>query len=316
MNGLNEIALHATSHGLFRTKRSLISSRLALLGALLIAWLSISSPASAQVLTLELAIEPQTLAQDQTSEALLVIHATSAGVVSTGNWLFAATQGYQFDAVDSSVIFYLPSGNPSGWSSADLVPQLSTDHLRVGLVYQGNGTRTFNAGDSISLRVMVTPIIAGPFSSQIGFRQNLNSDPASTSISMLGFVGDPGAVGAQGPAGPPGAIGPQGLQGPPGPPGAIGATGQAGSPGPIGIPGPTGPAGPAGVAGTAGPPGATGAVGPAGPPGPGLVSGSIIALPLGAAGPAGFTLLGTSDLVYLDPSKRPKILTVNLYQKQ
>ena len=81
-------------------------------------------------------------------------------------------------------------------------------------------------------------------------------------------------------------------------------------PGPAGAIGPQGPAGPAGANGL------NGTQGPVGPPGPGLISGTIIVLPGDVAQPAGFALLGTSSLFYLDALKHGKAMIVNLYQKQ
>jgi hypothetical protein len=57
-----------------------------------------------------------------------------------------------------------------------------------------------------------------------------------------------------------------------------------------------------------------GPVGPQGPAGPGLVSGSIVTLPATATAPASWKLLGTSELLYLDPTSHPKTLTVKFYQ--
>ncbi len=101
--------------------------------------------------------------------------------------------------------------------------------------------------------------------------------------------------------------------------GAQGATGPVGSPGPQGVQGPQGsqgPTGPQGLPGIQGLPGPQGQPGPQGPPGPGLVSGSILTLPAGQTPPTGFTLLGTSALIYVDPSNHPKTLAVKYYQKQ
>ena len=110
--------------------------------------------------------------------------------------------------------------------------------------------------------------------------------------------------GTQGPAGP------QGPQGPPGPTGLTGPAGPTGAPGPAGSQGPTGPVGPQGVTGVMGP------IGPAGPqglPGKGFASGTITTLPASQAPPAGYVLLGSSTLVYLESGKW-KGLPVKYYQ--
>jgi hypothetical protein len=57
-----------------------------------------------------------------------------------------------------------------------------------------------------------------------------------------------------------------------------------------------------------------GPVGPEGPPGPGLVSGSIIALPATHTAPASWKLLGASDLIYNDASNHIQILAIKYYQ--
>ena len=127
---------------------------------------------------------------------------------------------------------------------------------------------------------------------------NMCTSPASDPSQYPGewmVLAAQGAQGATGPVGPPG---PQGVQGPQGPQGPQGQTGPQGLPGVQGVPGPQGQ------------------TGPQGPAGPGLVSGSILTLPAVQTPPAGFTLLGTSALIYLDPSNHPKTLAVKYYQKQ
>ena len=94
-------------------------------------------------------------------------------------------------------------------------------------------------------------------------------------------------------------IGPQGPQGPAGaagPPGPAGATGAMGAQGPAGPQGPIGPAGPQGAAGK------------------GIVAGSVITLPAAQAAPSGFTLLGSSEILYLDSSNHPRTMAVKYYQ--
>jgi hypothetical protein len=59
-----------------------------------------------------------------------------------------------------------------------------------------------------------------------------------------------------------------------------------------------------------------GPMGLQGPAGPGLVSGSILTLPAAQAPPAGFTLLGSSTIVYLDGGGHVKTLQVKYYQMQ
>jgi len=101
--------------------------------------------------------------------------------------------------------------------------------------------------------------------------------------------------------------------------GEPGPAGPAGPTGPMGPAGPAGPMGPAGPTGTNGQNGAQGPAGPSGPQGPagaGLVSGSMLTLPAAQPAPAGFTLLGTSVLAYLDSSNHVKTLPVKYYQKQ
>jgi hypothetical protein len=163
------------------------------------------------------------------------------------------------------------------------------------------------------------------------FTDNVGSDPTQAAsnnfadwypLSSAGNVGLPGPAGPVGPPGPPGSAGPAGADGPSGPIGMTGPAGPQGASGPAGGPGatgPIGPAGPAGPAGQTGPQGSMGPVGPMGlrgPAGPGLVSGSILTLPATQAPPAGFTLLGGSEIVYLDSSNHLKTLQVKYYQMQ
>jgi hypothetical protein len=143
---------------------------------------------------------------------------------------------------------------------------------------------------------------------------------ASGPIGPAGPTGVTGPAGAIGPAGPAGAAGPAGPIGPAGPAGAtgpagaIGPAGPVGATGPAGAIGPQGSAGPMGPMGSVGPMGPMGPVGPQGPAGPGLVSGSIVTLPATATAPTSWKLLGTSELLYLDPTNHPKTLAVKFYQ--
>ena len=80
--------------------------------------------------------------------------------------------------------------------------------------------------------------------------------------------------------------------GPIGPAGPIGPQGPAGQMGPEGPPGDTGPQGPAGPAG------ATGAAGPQGPAGSdaSIPAGTVIMIEEGRPAPAGFTLIGSTQV--------------------
>ena len=100
------------------------------------------------------------------------------------------------------------------------------------------------------------------------------------------------------------------LGGLPGPPGPTGPAGPAGPEGAVGAQGPEGRVGPQGPAGTVGPPG------PPGPRGSGLVAGAIITLPVDAAAPPGFTLLGTTAIVVKKPNGALATITVKLYRVQ
>ena len=84
-----------------------------------------------------------------------------------------------------------------------------------------------------------------------------------------------------------------------------------GSPGPAG---PPGPAGATGATGPAGPQGPIGLTGPQGPAGKGIVPGTVITLPAAQAAPSGFTVLGTSDIIYADSSNHLHTMTVKYYQ--
>jgi GH25 family lysozyme M1 (1,4-beta-N-acetylmuramidase) len=79
--------------------------------------------------------------------------------------------------------------------------------------------------------------------------------------------------------------------------------------------GPPGPPGPAGPAGAQGATGAPGTIGPQGPIGIGLVKGAYLQLPHGTAAPIGFTMIGKSQLIYIDLSGRVQSSAVDVYQK-
>jgi probable HAF family extracellular repeat protein len=113
-----------------------------------------------------------------------------------------------------------------------------------------------------------------------------------------GIPGPPGPPGPQGPQGPQGEVGPMGPPGPQGSQGPQGPKGDTGAQGPQGEVGPQGPAGPAGPAGATGPAGAPGPQGPAGPTGPAgnVPSGATILLPATMPAPAGYTLIGTTNI--------------------
>lgn len=66
-----------------------------------------------------------------------------------------------------------------------------------------------------------------------------------------------------------------------------------------------------------GPQGPTGPMGPQGPVGPGLVSGSLLFLYPGVNPPAGYSLLGTTQLSVTAPgAKKATLISVNVYAKQ
>jgi len=84
----------------------------------------------------------------------------------------------------------------------------------------------------------------------------------------------------------------RGDDGPPGP----SVTGETGPMGPMGLPGPTGPAGPAGS---------------------GLVTGSVLTMVATEPPPAGYTLIGSGTVTYMDgTSNKNKSLAVRFYRKQ
>ena len=135
-------------------------------------------------------------------------------------------------------------------------------------------------------------------------------------IGLTGATGATGATGQTGPTGPNGPAGPTGLTGTTGPTGATGSTGPIGPAGPRGLTGATGLTGQTGSAGPAGAQGPMGPIGLQGPAGTGFMSGSVLTLPATQAAPSGFTLLGSSTLLYFDSSNHLKSLPVKYYQKQ
>lgn len=102
-----------------------------------------------------------------------------------------------------------------------------------------------------------------------------------------------------------------------GTPGPQGPAGPAGPEGPAGAAGPQGPTGPAGPQGPAGSTGLTGAAGPQGPQGAGLMTGSVLTLVDGTPAPAGYVLLGSDTIAYIDATtNHKKSLSVKYYVKQ
>jgi hypothetical protein len=103
------------------------------------------------------------------------------------------------------------------------------------MTYSG-GSKAFNYGDSICLRINLTAAAAtgsGDVSFSSAFTTSTNGKGPFTTVSVVNFpTGPTGATGPQGPTGPPG---PTGSSGSPGAPGATGATGATGAPGSIGI---------------------------------------------------------------------------------
>jgi hypothetical protein len=308
---------------------------------LLAMWLMLPSLVRAQVApvpTLALSIQPQVFPAGQTATALLIARATNVSVLvqgqSVANFRLMPTgttsPNLVFASVDSqvSVDLAVSSNSPSPLAPSDFMATISGDTLSITFV--SPLTRALNIGDTISVHVALAPTVAGAFESSISYFSSATTVIPATGdvISFVDFSIGNGAPGPQGPPGvqgPPGATGPQGLAGTPGAPGTAGATGPigpagsvgpAGPPGLPGLPGLTGATGAPGPTGPAGANGQNGAVGPVGPPGPGLIAGAIIALPIAHSPPDGFTLIGTSALVYLDSSNHAKTMNVKLYQKQ
>jgi hypothetical protein len=206
---------------------------------------------------------------------------------------------FQLLTVDHQVTVSPNSGlTPSDFSVSTIT------HNGIAIVYVGQGSPTLIAGETISVRVSVTPQAVGPFASAVSYESLSNGTPSPVTgdtIAFVDFATGSGAAGPQGPLGPQGPAGAAGATGPQGPVGSAGTNGQSGATGP---------------AGTAGANGQTGAMGPIGPPGPGLVSGVIVALPAPQTPPAGFTLLGNSVLIYVDSPNHARTLAVKYYQKQ
>lgn len=291
------------------------------------AWLACPGVSLAQVANsvTMLSIQPQVFEVAQTSEAFFVIRATSTGVLIPQQvWVAEGPfNDFQLLTVDHQVTVSPNSGlTPSDFSVSTIT------NNGIAIVYVGQGSTTLIAGETISLRVSVTPQTVGPFASTVSYESLLNGTPSPVTGDTIAFVdfatgsgaaGPQGPLGPQGPAGAAGAAGPQGPVGPAGANGQNGATGPAGPAGLAGAQGPAGPqgaTGPQGPAGSAGANGQTGAMGPIGPPGPGLVSGVIVALPAPQTPPLGFTLLGNSVLIYVDSSNHARTLVVKYYQKQ
>jgi hypothetical protein len=282
-------------------------------------------------------IEPQVFGTKSFANAMLAIRFTSTTVLTPNlfqesSWTFALrTRDFAgFGAIGGAVQISYADPATSLLKPQDFdafIGALDNGQPSLTITYVGPSIKTVMAGDVIYIWTEVaTP--AEQVASKIDYNWVRDDGTSGSTEGDVGFVEEPvpllppagpqGPAGAEGPAGP---VGPQGPQGANGSPGPAGAAGPAGSAGPMGLIGPPGPMGPFGIAGAAGPAGPSGATGPAGPQGPvgppgaGLLSGAVVALPASLAAPAGYTLLGTSDLLYVDPSKHPKVLTVKFYQK-
>jgi hypothetical protein len=132
-----------------------------------------------------------------------------------------------------------------------------------------------------------------------------------------GTPGPPGPPGAQGPEGPQGPKGDKGDKGDKGEPGDAGLPGDKGEPGDMGPQGPKGDKGDKGDQGDRGEqgvPGDKGDKGDRGEKGEGLIPGSMLLLPEGAAPPAGYEYMDTFDFAYADRSRgRRQMLRVDVY---
>jgi hypothetical protein len=133
------------------------------------------------------------------------------------------------------------------------------------------------------------------------------------------FSGIPGPQGPQGERGPEGPAGAQGVEGAQGIQGEKGDAGERGPQGPSGEKGEKGDKGDAGERGpqgVTGDKGDTGARGEKGDKGEGLVTGSMLILPEGTPGPAGYILLDTFDFSFSDRSRgRRQMLRVDVWQR-
>lgn len=139
---------------------------------------------------------------------------------------------------------------------------------------------------------------------------------ANTEEDLVGLEQRIGSI-PEGPPGPMGPPGPQGDAGPAGSPGPKGDKGDTGATGPQGETGPQGPKGETGATGPAGPIGPIGPTGATGPQGEGLMIGSHLLLPAGAAPPAGYVYIGAFDLFPSGGSRgREAVTSIDVYRRQ
>jgi Collagen triple helix repeat (20 copies) len=281
------------------------------LAVFLVVGLFAGAAAAQTALTPVLSVSPLTLPAGQVSDVLLTVRTATAGSLSpvsvTG--LPADTFNFSFDALAGG-ISVAPLGQITlhtalgGVVPTDFQVTVTATNL-VSIKYVSAFNKSLSAGDTISLHLVVTPLIGTAFGAGVTYASALHNPIAPTSDTLVfadfaigpagpagpaGAIGAPGATGAQGPlgpTGPQGAIGAAGAIGATGAAGATGATGPAGAAGAIGATGaigPTGAQGPAGATGGIGPAGAQGPAGPAGPAGPTGAAGQSV---VGSSEPAG-----------------------------
>lgn len=283
-----------------------------MLGLLALLVLSLTMSAQAPQGTALLSIEPATVPADLGGGVQLVIRAQGAITLVQGEefsfTLDGTLQGIFVSQTNPAVTLHI---DPHSQLSANdfIVQTTGLTHSTLTIAYENFTSKVLNAGETISVEVVLTPLIPGPFSAQVTYSgpQGIAIQPSQG--DTLQFVDFPlGTPGPQGPQGVPGPIGPEGPSGPQGNPGPTGAVGPQGPQGIQGSVGPIGPMGPMGLVGPMGP------VGPQGPAGGGLVAGAILTLPATQAAPPGVTFIGTSTLLFLDSSNRLKSLNVKFYQ--
>ena len=180
-------------------------------GQFLIRWFAagvlgiVGTPAHSAITPL-FSVRPEILPVAESSRVLLTMRTTGSGTLTPASDQFTFT----FDAAVSQItvlsvdpVVTLHVGAASTLGPTDFqVTQPAFNQVRI--TYTAFAGKTFAAGETISVGVVLTPTVAGVFSANVGYVSALQTAAPATG-DTLSFVDFPtGPPGPQGPPGPPG----------------------------------------------------------------------------------------------------------------